>query len=286
MDRLGLNGAMHPAGLFYTTRSIRQEMERIFGGWPGYRSEPAWSTSAGFVQPFKNLRKAYSTPAELAAWSDAIDFEADTLFKSADVVVITLGLIEAWRNRKTGNYYRQIPHPQVFPTLDVEFRRLTVADMLEDLHVIRRLLREHTRAEIIVTVSPVPLHATFTPLDIRVANTESKARIRAAVSQFVEECPDVHYFHSYEIVTTAERLSDFMLEDGRHVSRPAVDYILQSFLRQFAAQDVPVPDVDSSWLTPPAKLAAKPERPAQRRLPIHQRLWRGMRRRLGLQPRR
>jgi hypothetical protein len=139
---------------------------------------------------------------------------------------------------------------------NAEFYRVTVGDMLDDLSHIYGMVKAHTRARMIVTVSPVPLHATFTPLDVRVANTESKARIRAAVSEFVERHPDVSYFHSYEMVTTAERLSDFMLEDGRHVSSLAVDYILQQFLAQYATSDVPVPAVDTSFLTPPAKTAA------------------------------
>ena len=107
------------------------------------------------------------------------------------------------------------PHPAVFPSLAPTFHRLTVAEMLEDLERIRRVVRDTFGATMIVTTSPVPLHATFTALDVRVANTESKSRIRAAVSEFVDRHPDVQYFHSYEMVTTAERQSDFFREDGR-----------------------------------------------------------------------
>ena len=34
----------------------------------------------------------------------------------------------------TGNFYRYIPHPDVFESLGAKFYRLTVAEMIEDLH--------------------------------------------------------------------------------------------------------------------------------------------------------
>ena len=78
--------------------------------------------------------------------------------------------------------------------------------------------------------APHDLH----PLDVRVANIESKSRIRAAVSEFVDRHPDVHYFHSYEMVVTAERQSDYFRDDGRHIERHAVGTSSSEFLRLFA----------------------------------------------------
>ena len=130
--------------------------------------------------------------------------------------------------------------------------------MLDDLERIHRVVREVLGAELVVTTSPVPLHATFTALDVRVANVESKSRIRAAVSEFVDRHADVHYFHSYEMVVTAERQSDYFREDGRHVEERAVRYIVSEFLRLFAAPELMLHDVDSSWLTPLSKTEAAP----------------------------
>lgn len=258
MTRFKLNGAMHPGGLFYTTRSIRQEIERIFGGWPQYKDEPYWKVQDGYVHPFKNYSKSFADPDGLRAWSDGVDADADRLFRSADLLVITLGLIEAWMNPVTGSVYRQIPHPEPFPSLGARFYRLTVMDMIEDLARIRDVVRQNTNAQIIVTVSPVPLQATLMPLDVRVANMESKSRIRAAVSEIVDRYPDVHYFHSFELVSTAERFSDFMREDGRHVRPQAVDYILDQFLQMFGRAGIHRPPLDASWITGPGKTKQRP----------------------------
>ncbi len=146
----------------------------------------------------------------------------------------------------------------MFESLGPTFHRLTVAEMLDDLERIYRVVREVLGAELVVTTSPVPLHTTFTALDVRVANVESKSRIRAAVSEFVDRHPDVHYFHSYEMVVTAERQSDYFREDGRHVEERAVRYIVSEFLRLFAAPELMLRDVDSSWLTPLSKTEAAP----------------------------
>ena len=106
-----------------------------------------------------------------------------------------------------------------------------------------------------LTTSPVPLHTTFTAHDVRVANMESKSRIRAAVSEFIDRYPDVRYFHSYEMVVTAERQSDYFREDGRHVHRHAVKYIVSEFLRLFGDPALQIADVDTTWLTPIEKTA-------------------------------
>jgi len=246
--RLGLNGARHPNGQFYNTSSIRQEIDRAFGGWEEYAREPYWNVEKGFVHPFKSYSRIFSTKAELHEWSDKKDRESELLFRKADVIVITLGMIESWKDPERSVFYRQIPHPDIFNTLGAIFHRLTVDEMIKDLKQIRSIIRRNTNAEIILTVSPIPLCATLTNLDVQVANIESKSRIRAAVSEFTALYPDVSYFHSYEIVMTAERLNDFMLEDGRHVNEHAVDYILQQFLKVFACDDLNVPDIDESWL--------------------------------------
>ena len=130
--------------------------------------------------------------------------------------------------------------------------------MLDDLERIRRVVHDTSGATLIVTTSPVPLHTTFTALDVRIANTESKSRIRAAVSEFVDRHDDVRYFHSYEMVVTAERQSDYFREDGRHVQRRAVRYIISEFLRLYAEPSLHLADVDTSWLTPITKTAAEP----------------------------
>lgn len=275
LGEVGVRGGMHPSGLFYSTAVIRQELERLVGGWPEREAEPAWQLPEGLVDPFRDYRTTYGDQAALTEARVKADAAADALFKGAGVVVVTLGLIETWRSRVTGATYRQIPHPGVFEGLGAEFHRLTVDEMVADLERIRAVIREGLGAEMVITASPVPLHSTFTALDVRVANTESKSRIRAAISEFIDRHPDVAYFHSYEMVVTAERQSDYYREDGRHVHRHAVRYIVSEFLRLFADPSLHLADVDTSWLTPIEKTA--PTAPA----PLAHRITRRIRREIA-----
>ena len=284
MGKVGIPGGMHPGGLFYSTATIRQELERLAGRWPERDAEPGWQTDGGWVDPFRDYGTTYPDEAAMLASRAEADDAADALFRGAGVVVMTLGLIETWRSPITGATYRQIPHPAVYPTLRPVFHRLTVTEMLDDLERIRSIIRETLGAELVITTSPVPLHTTFTPLDVRVANTESKSRIRAAVSEFVDRHPDVHYFHSYEMVVTAERQSDYFRDDGRHVHRHAVRYIVSEFLRLFADPSLQLDDIDASWLTPISQTAAeptpepKPARPAPVPVSLPRRVARRVRR--------
>ena len=90
------------------------------------------------------------------------------------------------------------------------------------------------------------------------------------------------------MVVTAERQSDYFREDGRHVQRHAVRYIVSEFLRLFADPCSSSRDVDSSWLTPIAKKERniapepRPARPKAAPKPppsLPRRMVRGLRRR-------
>ncbi len=258
MTTVRILGGMHPGGLFYSTATIRQELERLAGGWGERAAEPSWRVGEGLVDPFRDYDTIYPDEVALLAARTDADAKAAVLFRGANVVVVTLGLIETWRSAATGSTYRQIPHPAAFREIKPEFHRLTVAEMLEDLERIRRVVTEVLGAKLVITTSPVPLHTTFTAHDVRVANIESKSRIRAATSEFTDRHPDVTYFHSYEMVVTAERQSDYFRDDGRHVHRHAVRYIVSEFLRLFGDPSLQLQDVDTTWLTPIDKTAAVP----------------------------
>ena len=252
MRRLDIKGHLHPAGTFYNTKTISQEFNRSYHKWPNYKTEPMWKVKNGYAHPFKDPKSTFTSLKELEAWSDEIDRIADEQFRSADIIVVTIGLIEAWYRRCTGHFFRQFPCDQE-RSQDLAFKRLTVQEMLDDLENIYRIISNNTKASLILTVSPIPLGATFINEHVRIANVESKSRIRAAVSEFVERHEKVHYFHSFELVSTAECLSDFMMQDGRHVHRHAADYIVQQFLSKFADHSISVTPIDTSWITTPTK---------------------------------
>lgn len=260
MPSMGLRGSTHPARPFYHTRSILQEFKRLLLADDEQDRHPLWLTKAGFVHPFKNhLETAtFQTESECLEWARKIDEEATSRLQQADIIVITLGLIEAWFDEVGGISYKAMPPGEVFNDLKPQFRRLTVTEMITDLQEIYSLIKAHLKAELIITVSPIPLNQTFMPYDVRIANTESKARVYSAVSEFIETKSDVHYFPSYEMVTGAECKDDFMLKDGRHLHRYALRYILENFVRMYCDSSVERTDLATPWLTAPTKSSENP----------------------------
>ena len=234
----GMHATFHPAGLQYNTFSILQEFNHLFGAGRPYSDDDITEGGEhGWEHPFRKALRAGSREKVLAMQLDC-DARAQDAYEQADLVIITLGLTEIWERISDGRVAVELPTAPLHERGDFRFRSATTAENIANLHAIVDLLREHTSAEILVTVSPVPLHATFRDMDVVVANCESKTRLRAAVADFLEQRPDVHYFHSYELVAHWQGPESFFLEDGRHVSPEGVAFIMNEFLRMYGKDEV------------------------------------------------
>ena len=251
MKKVGIESSFGKTELLhYNTTSIRQQFQLAYGLWPEYSEETIWKVSGGYVHPFYDYYTVYPSVRELEDHAERISDSYENTFKTADIIVITLGLIECWRNPKTNNVFRNIPHPEVMDEIKPEFFRLTTSQMMDDLCAIYKMIKDNNpSAEIVITTSPIPLHNTFTDKDVRIANSESKSRIRATVSEFVEKYPDVNYMYSYELVMDAKNKFDYWKDDNRHIHKHAVDYIMSQFIKQFSDGSVQTPHVDTSWIT-------------------------------------
>lgn len=239
----GFDATFHPGGLQYNTFSLAQEFDHLFGPDDPYCDD---DFVLGVDGKWEHLfRKALRAPDRdaLLARQVAIDEEARQAYRRAELIVITLGLTEIWERQRDGLVAVGVPPQPTFGQGGFRFRNSTVAENLANLLRIRNRLAEHTDAKLLVTVSPVPLSATFRDLDIITANCESKSRLRAAVADLREAHPDVHYFHSYELVSHWQGQGTFFLPDGRHVSPQGVAFIMNEFLRMHGAPDVKPPFV-------------------------------------------
>jgi GSCFA family len=157
------------------------------------------------------------------------------------IVVITLGLVETFFDTVTGLYTNSTPR------LDAQrerfrFRVLSYEEVVDGLERVHALLSErgHPELQIVVTVSPVPLDATFTGQDVVLANTFSKALLRTAAGHWAARHSNVHYFPSYEIVVNSSR-ENVWERDGRHVRFDLVHHVMKLFADAYVARDTPVP---------------------------------------------
>lgn len=153
-----------------------------------------------------------------------------------DVVVLTLGLVEAWWDAQTGLYLNRAPGYRTVKRHKgrFELRLLDHAANREALEQVRALLVRHGRPglRMVVTVSPVPMSETFTGRDVLVANAYSKATLRAVAEDFARAHPDVDYYPSWESVTLSDRRVAFQ-EDLHHVSDLIVDLNVRRFVDHY-----------------------------------------------------
>jgi hypothetical protein len=106
---------------------------------------------------------------------------------------------------------------------------------LHYLDAIYQLLNTYLKPSfrLLITVSPVPLSFTFRVQDILVANTYSKAVLRAALEEFLLNKANVNYFPSYEFVTLSNPAVVWSEHDFRHVDSLFIDYIMANVMQQF-----------------------------------------------------
>ena len=106
------------------------------------------------------------------------------------------------------------------------------------------LLRQvNPTAPIVVTLSPVPLEATFRDISCMTADSVSKSVLRVAIDQAMgEHRPNVYYWPSFEIVRWAGAhvswpAYGFHDDRSRHVTRYAVGRIIDAFVEAFYVPD-------------------------------------------------
>lgn len=152
------------------------------------------------------------------------------------IVIITLGLSEMWYDSDTGMVLNCAPPQAAWTAFPDRFRFkvATCAETLGELEAIHALLARHCPADwqVVVTVSPIPLLATFREVDIVVANAASKAILRAAVDQWAAAHDNVHYFPSYEMILNSSAKGTW-LEDFRHCSIDVIARVMNVFLNEF-----------------------------------------------------
>lgn len=228
-------------GNIYTARQLLQLLHRALGV-----VEPLvriWTRPDGaFVDPFRPeiIPEGFASERELDL-SRQIHLAAvrEILLKS-DIFVYTLGLTEAWESKLDGSIVPLAPGVVGSPSDNetYRFRNFTVEETKADLREAFNLMREiRPNLKILLTVSPVPLIATYEKQHILTATTYSKSVLRVAASALREEFSFVDYFPSYEIITSQSNRGRYYEEDLRGVKPEGVSHVMRIFFRHYCNRD-------------------------------------------------
>ena len=153
--------------------------------------------------------------------------------KNSNLIVITLGLIELWYDKACDVYLNMTP-TQTMLKANPDRYEFLVSDFnsnYENVDQTIQLLNRHCPKDfqIVITVSPVPLLATFSGRDIILANTYSKSLLRTVADSIAMKNDNVHYFPSYEMVMNSDS-SKVWEQDLRHVQGSFVQNIMGHFM--------------------------------------------------------
>ena len=119
---------------------------------------------------------------------------------------------------------------------NLQFKVISAQENKENIEQICELIyKNNPNATIIMTLSPIPLRATFRDESIMIANTVSKSSLRVSIDEVYRNKATNHkmfYWPSFEIAQNYFG-SDTFVEDNRHVKDAYIKTIMDAFAKYF-----------------------------------------------------
>lgn len=244
-------------GNIYTARQLVQLFRRAYGHFSP--SEPAWVEADGRVlDPFRPTVQpgGFVSVAEMEVDRAQHLAAVRTMFETLNVFVFTLGLTECWVSRADGAAFPLCPGVEggAFDAGRYAFFNQDLGEVVADMaEVVEGLAAVNGTAEVVLTVSPVPLMATADPgAHVLSATTYSKSVLRVAAEMLRRRYDRVHYFPSYEIVTGAHARGRYFADDLRNVTEAGVAHVMRVFLDHAAGEVAPAGATRREPPAPPA----------------------------------
>lgn len=233
-------------GNIYTVRQLKQLMLAAYGL---HRTEtPAWKRPDGrWIDALRPqlFPEGFASAADVLAQRRVHLDAVRRVFQECRVFVFTLGLTEAWL--APDGTALPVP-PGVLgvetPEGDAEFHNFTVGEMRQDMDdFLTDLFAVNPTVRVILTVSPVPLVATYENRHVLVSNTYSKSALRVVAEETARAHAAVAYFPSYEIITAPPVGYQYFDSDLRSVKADGVAHVMRVFAaHMMSAEAAPAPE--------------------------------------------
>jgi len=224
-------------GNVYTTVQLLQLFEEAFAERAPL--DRAWARPDGrFIDPFRQQIEpnGFADEEYVVAERQRHLAAVRHLFENTDVFIFTLGLTEAWRSREDGSVFSAAPGV-VGGTFDPKRHEFVNFDVGETYAALNKFLEKfhhlNPNAKVLLTVSPVPLIATYEPRSVLVSTTYSKSVLRVAAEMAIKQFDWVDYFPSYEIITGSYSGGLYYEADYREVNELGVAHAMRCFMRHY-----------------------------------------------------
>lgn len=230
-DALGFGLFSARYGNIYSSRQLLQLMQRAYGDLDPL--EIAWPVKGGYVDPFRpNIGEIFESPDAVKAARTAHLAKVREMFETLDVFIFTMGLTEVWIDLRDGAAFPVAPaavssdiNARVFGFVNLDYDSVR-REMNEFLVFLGRI---NPTAHVVLTVSPVPLIATYTDSDVLSATTYSKSVLRAVAGDLATCFDHVLYFPSFEIITGNHACGAYFATDLRSVRPEGVEHVMRVF---------------------------------------------------------
>jgi hypothetical protein len=248
-------------GNIYTTQHLLQILQRAAGELSV--APPIAKDANG---RYRNLLRpsvlSYASPTLLLADDAAHLRNVAAMIRETDVFIFTLGLTEGWVDEQTGLALPSTPGcgHGAFDASRHGFHNASLEEVVDELQQSADLLRRLNPAvHILLTLSPVPLVATYTPVSAVEATFYSKSLLRQAIAIACASRSGISYFPSYEIITNPHVIAQNFAADMRSISDAGVARVMAHFRARFLpagdAGDIIAAPVLSSTPTDPTPLS-------------------------------
>jgi len=165
---------------------------------------------------------------------------------ASDLAVLSLGVAPCFFHKESGEFA-----PTLGDNMHISlrmknfvFRTTSVSENLDNLiAIVDSLRRLRPGIKLVLTVSPVPLKATFERPSAILADCVSKSTLRVTAHELMQKnLEGVMYWPSYEVVRWlgGHMGQVFGNDDGSpfHVSQQLVNTIIETFIRTFGTREV------------------------------------------------
>lgn len=167
------------------------------------------------------------------------------IIKGSDVFILTLGVAPAFFDRASGDFV--LPRPSALNSRVLAekylFRTTTVQENVDNVRYLLNFIRSIApRIKIVVTVSPVPMLASFEYESAVQADCLSKSTMRLVAHEIVNNSniENILYWPSFEVFRWAGSNASnyYAADDGAawHVSEEKVAGTIKAFVDMFSAQ--------------------------------------------------
>ena len=227
-------------GNIYTVRQALQLFDRSFLNFLPEKN--IWKKKNKYIDAFRPFIEPDGFPLEEDLLLDRkkhLECVKNTFLKS-NWFIFTLGLTEAWRSKIDGSIYPVAPGvaSDFFDEEKFEFINFSINEVIQDLqNFLKKIYLVNPGINIILTVSPVPLAATYEKRHVLVSTVYSKSVLRVSIEEAKKKFPNIIYFPSYELISSSLNKGEYFEEDYRQISEKGINHVMRVFKKNFLEQN-------------------------------------------------